>query len=162
MSFLVVLKRFEVWLLFAVVVGVFWIAFLPEPSDPESPGSTPVAVTKMPDDTSPDPVAEAPTPLTVREVRVLPSGGGKIVETILSGRSPSGEDITLDGDTVRATDSKGETVPRFFEPFRGAGLIAGSADSEATLRWWLTSPTDEIWLEVSGLRLRAGLATAPQ
>lgn len=161
MSFLVVLKRFEVWLLLAVVAGILWIAFFPQPPEPGSPQPAEIASTESLNG-APDPLTEAPPPLSVREVRVLPSGGGKIVETVLRGRSPSGEDITFDGDAVRATTSTGEPVPRFFEPFRESGFIAGGADSEATLRWWLNSPTDEIWLEVSGLRLRAGLDDAPQ
>ncbi len=160
MSFLVVFKRIEVWMLLAVVSGVLWIALMPESGEPAQkpiPVAAPGEPNPLPDKA---PQEEAPI-LVVREVRMIESGGGTIIETILAGRSPTGSELLLDEASVRATTATGETVPRFFEPFQTPTLLAGTTETEATLRWWLTAPAEEIWLEISGLRLRAGVTGTP-
>lgn len=159
MSVLVVLKRFEVWLLLAVTTLVLWVALTP-PAPAPSPALVPTGEVAQ---TMPGPVegeprppaAEEIPPLVIREVRVQPTERGNIVETVLAGRSPSGSAIVLDESGVRATTATGQPVPRFFEPFQEIAQLEGEAESVAVLKWWLTAPTEELWLEVPGLRLRA-------
>ncbi len=156
MPFLVILKRFEVWLLLAVVAALLVFAFLPEP-EPAQPGqasrptlSTPLASDEGAPEPDAGPENEAPPAIALRDVRVLDSPGGLIVETTLAGRSPSGEDLVLDESNVSATTAEGETAPRFFEPFRETASLSGVEDSLATLRWWLARPTAALSLDVGG------------
>ncbi len=156
MPFLVILKRFEVWLLLAVVAALLIFAFLPEP-EPTQPGqakrptlSTPPASEKVETDPDAAPGDEAPAAIAVRDVRVLDSPGGLIVETTLAGRSPSGGDLVLDESNVSATTAEGEPAPRFFEPFRETASLSGAEDPLATLRWWLVRPTAALSLDIGG------------
>ncbi len=167
MPFLVILKRFEVWLLLAVVAALLVVALRDE-AGPVPPGgegraggptlSAPPA--PGPDAAGPEPApeGEAPTaPIALRGVRVLESSGGLVVETTLQGRSPSGEDLVLDESNASATTAEGEPAPRFFEPFRETASLAGTEDSLATLRWWLVRPTRSLSLDVEGVPVHVEL-----
>ena len=159
MPLLVILKRFEVWLLIAVVFALLAFAFRPEarllPDAGDKPSKrlpeTIAGGTSLPDPAPPD------KSFTVDEVKVTPTKGGRIVELTLSGRSPTGEDIPLDESSVSATTGDGELVNRFFEPFREPAALPATGDSIATLKWWLESPTDVIWLDLQGERVKAEL-----
>jgi len=159
MPLLVILKRFEVWLLITVVFALLAFAFRPEARPLPDAGDKPsqrlpetiAGGTSLPDPAPPD------KSFTVDEVKVTPTKGGRIVALTLSGRSPTGEDIPLDESSVSATTGEGELVNRFFEPFREPAALPASGDSIATLKWWLESPTDVIWLDLQGERVKAEL-----
>lgn len=159
MPLLVILKRFEVWLLLAVVFALLAFAFRPEPELPplaaEEPAKAIPAITAektiLPDPELPD------ESFAVDDVKVTPTKGGMIVELTLSGRSPTGADIALDESSVTATTGEGEPVNRFFEPFREPAVLLASGDSIATLKWWLETPAELIWLDLQGERVRAEL-----
>jgi hypothetical protein len=162
MPFLVILKRFEVWLLLAIVAALVAFAFQPGPSpeDPTAPVGGPVMAVADPDKlTNEDPAAlpEETSVLSLGGVVVEPSGGGWIVETTLAGRSPTGADLVLDESSVTAANDRGEPVARFFEPFRGSAALAGGEDSMATLRWWLPRPAESLRLDVGGASLAVDL-----
>lgn len=160
MPFLVILKRFEVWLLVAVVVALFLFAFRPEPGalpDPLALGEAQAAAITTA--TSPGRAATAPLPPTgiiaVEEVKVTPSKGGLIVELTLSGHAPSSKDLTLDESNLTVTTDEGEPVNRFFEPFRQPAVLLAAGDSLVTLKWWLDRPTAALWLDLQGERVKA-------
>ncbi|MBU6179237.1 MAG: hypothetical protein KGR69_06205 [Verrucomicrobia bacterium] len=162
MPFLVILKRFEVWLLLAIVAALAAFAFQPEPSaeDPPAPAGVGLTAAVSPDKpTKGDPAAppEEDSVLSLGAVKVEPSGGGWIVETTLAGKSPTGSDLVLDESSVTAATDRGEPVARFFEPFRGTATLAGGEDSMATLRWWLPRPADSLRLDVEGESLAVDL-----
>lgn len=158
MPLLVILKRFEVWLLLAVVFALLAFAFRPEPQ-PSPPGEKPelpLSGTTTENSSLPDPAVNDEA-FAVDDVKVTPTKGGMIVELTLSGRSPTGADLTLDESSVSATTGEGEPVNRFFEPFREPAVLLASGDSVATLKWWLERPADVIWLELEGERVKAEL-----
>jgi hypothetical protein len=162
MPFLVILKRFEVWLLLAIVAALAAFAFQPEPSaeDPPAPAGVGLKAAVSPDKpTKGDPAAppEEDSVLSLGAVKVEPSGGGWIVETMLAGKSPTGSDLVLDESSVTAANDRGEPVARFFEPFRGSAALAGGEDSMATLRWWLPRPAESLRLDVGGASLAVDL-----
>ena len=149
-------------MLLAVVVALLVFAFRPEPDlpvwlpEPETAQTPTLDPDKTP--VSPEPPALLESEgLSVREVRVTESPGGRIVETTLSGRAPGGADLALDESNVSATTDAGDLVSRFFEPFLEPPSLLASEDTLATLRWWLESPADTIWLQVQGRRIRADL-----
>jgi hypothetical protein len=158
MPLLVILKRFEVWLLLGVVLGSFAFALRPDPARPApaDKGAMTAASPARTGESLPAFASEAPPEtLTVEAVKVTQTDGGMIVELTLSGRSPTGEELTLDEVKVRATTGDGEPVNRFFEPFSPPPVLLASEDSVATLRWWLERPTDVLWLELNGERVKA-------
>jgi hypothetical protein len=162
MTFLVILKRFEVWLLLAIVAALVAFAFQPAPSpeDPAAPtGATAAAAVDPDKPTTEDPGAlPEKTPLLALDgVKMVPSGGGWIVETTLAGKSPTGSDLVLDESAVTAANDRGEPVARFFEPFRGTATLAAGEESVATLRWWLPRPADALRLDIGGTSLAADL-----
>ena len=119
MTFLVILKRFEVWLLLAIVAALVAFAFQPAPSpeDPAAPTGATVAAAAAVDPDKPtteDPGAlPEKTPLLALDgVKMVPSGGGWIVETTLAGKSPTGSDLVLDESAVTAANDRGEPVAR--------------------------------------------------
>lgn len=159
MQYLVIFKRFEIWLLLVLVAGLIWFAFRPEP-DPL--GNQPKSVAVLIDNKGKE---EKETPeespkdegLRVEEVKVLDSSGGKIVELTLLGSSDTGEDIVLDDSRLVATTSTGARLPLFFEPFRELAVLRTGEDSLVTLKYWLEGATDTIWLDFEGKRLQAEL-----
>ena len=171
MPFLVILKRFEVWLLFALVAGLIVFALQPPPP---LPGGSPTGMAPNRTAANGDPAtspAANPTPggsptepsaapgasLTVREVRVIPSSPGYIVETHIAGGPARGSDLILDENQVRATTADGQPVNRFFEPFQEAPVLLAAGDSVAALRWWLPAPATSLWIEIEGERIEAKL-----
>lgn len=163
MPFLVILKRFEVWLLLVTVMALLVFALRPESSTPEvistgTPGPDEDPKITHPAETTSADEPEVPSEtVIIREVRVSESAGGRIVETILAGHSPGEGDLVLDESSVSATTDGGEPVARFFEPFREPPVLLASGESLATLRWWLSGPANTLWLEVRGQRVRADL-----
>ncbi len=151
MPFLVVFKRFEVWLLLAVVAALVAFAIRPEAKQPGG-GAAPVSRS----DPGPSLVETPPIPeperaaVSLREVRVESSSDGLIVETVLEGRSPTGGDLVLDEANVSATTGAGEPVSLFFEPFREPVALSAEEDSLATLRWWLARPAESLAVRVGG------------
>jgi len=161
MPFFVILKRFEVWLLAALVIALLVFAFRPEPGLTEpapiiGTAENP-AVTILPGESAATEAPEVPEEITIRDVKVTGTQGGMIVELTLYGRSLTGKDLTLDETVVTATTDDGEPVNRFFEPFREPAVLLASEDSLATLRWWLERPAGAIWIDLQGQRAKAEL-----
>lgn len=168
MPFLVVLKRFEVWLLLVVVAGLLAFALSPEvggrggnavdgrPKTATVSAAEAEAVSEQGDAPPEGPPEEDAAALRVERVAVIGSAGGRIVETTLAGRPPEGRDLLLDEASVSAATEAGEVVARFFEPFREPASLAADG-GEATLRWWLPQAAEALWIEVDGRRLRAEL-----
>lgn len=165
MSFLFLLKRFEIWLLLAVVVGLFFVAFSPEKVETEVAGQKEIPVllekkleVKLPEKTDPETEEPKEEPaFAIKEIKVHPDGGGKVVEVTLSGRAHNGQETPVDDDTLKAMTATGEPVDRFFEPFRETLTFYPDEASLITTRWWLEKPTDSIWLEFQGQRVEAVL-----
>jgi len=174
-AYLAILKRFEIWLLFAVVAALLVYALKPHPSptasardDSETPepqrtalaaGSKGAAEGQR-DAAGAAPEAsgrDAPPPLAVESVRVTPSAGGRIVELALHARSPGDAPLPLDEATLVATTRDGSPVPRFFEPFSPEPLALPGDGGEAVVRYWLESPADALWLDFSGETAKAEL-----
>ena len=129
MPFLVILKRFEIWLLAVVVFALIWFASQTEPTSVvASPAVNALTVVEsgIPAETRPI--------LQVQEVQVHTTKGGQVVDLTLSGRSPTGEDLVLNSSNVSAKTADGEVVNRFFEPFRQnieLGLVRFIAEHQA-------------------------------
>ena len=164
MPFLVILKRFEVWLLLAIVIALVVYAFQPPPTLPGTAPANPALAETLPEI---DPAVIAANPATeipetspalvIREVKMIPSSPGFIVETLIAGGPGRDEDLPLTEDRVRATTAEGQPVNRFFEPFQTPPVLLASGDSTASLRWWLPAPTDSLWIEIDDERIQADL-----
>lgn len=152
MPFLVILKRFEIWLLAVVVFALIWFASQTEPTSVvASPAVNALTVVEsgIPAETRPI--------LQVQEVQVHTTKGGQVVDLTLSGRSPTGEDLVLSSSNVSAKTADGEVVNRFFEPFRESAVLLSDETTLATMRWWLVRPTEALFLTVGGETVKAEL-----
>ncbi|PAW65160.1 MAG: hypothetical protein B9S36_00800 [Verrucomicrobiia bacterium Tous-C2TDCM] len=166
MPFLVILKRFEVWLLLAIVAALIGFALQPPPP---LPGSREIGPEASPGEAQPLPVplqgpqsdgipaATTPPTARIREVHVTPSSSGYIVETLISRVGGRATDLVAGEDQVRATTTEGQPVNRFFEPFQATPALLASGDSVSSLRWWLPAPAESIWIEIDGERIEARL-----
>lgn len=154
----IIFKRIEIWLLYAVMIGLLVYAFKPgdEVMDPvidnlvvlsDESGSFAPEVTEEPEKEI----------LVVEKVDVRPAQQGQIVEVTLVGRTPEGGEARLDESTVTATTGSGIPVGFFFEPFRLVGSLDGEEDSLATVKLWLEEPAEVVLLEFQGKTLRAEL-----
>lgn len=166
MKYLVILKRFEIWLLLAVVGFVFYSAFRPE-EDPEGgisgsgdePGQKEVVVVDNVSSTdegrakqgdSDESTAEVPD-FRVDSVNVNGGAGdGRIVEITVLVRSKNGEEVAFDESTVRAETESGVVVPHFFSPFQAAQVVDPQEPSLVKARFWLEQPAEKIRLYFQG------------
>ncbi len=163
MPFLVILKRFEVWLLLAIVIALVVYALQPPPLPGTNPAKPAIAEPRPENDPTvvaanpPTGIPATSPSLVVREVKMIPSSPGFIVETVIAGGPGREKDLPLTDDQVRATTAEGRPVDRFFEPFRTPPVLLASGDTTAPLRWWLPAPTDSLWIEIGDERIQADL-----
>lgn len=170
MSYLVLLKRFEIWLLLGVVAALIAFALQPSADEVADSGNpkTPkpvdpvVLVEDSPEEnpeTSEAPVEE-PASFQVDSVVAEPTEEGRIVEVTLLARSDTGSEVRADESRLRATTDEGREAPRFFEPFREDPIIPADEASLIQVRFWLESvpgqdPAKSLWLEFQGERTLA-------
>ncbi|MDF1861593.1 MAG: hypothetical protein P1U87_15360 [Verrucomicrobiales bacterium] len=167
MKYLVIFKRFEIWLLLAVIGFVFYSAFRPEEKEPD-----PVVEVKQPVEVVPSIVkaertdspaedagesAVAEKDLLVEEVSIIGGGGlepkeGQVVEVTLLARSNSGKMVRVDESTLKAATDTGTPVAHFFEPFKREQMIRPDEPSLVTVRFWLEQPSPKMWLDFQGER----------
>lgn len=164
MPFLVILKRFEVWLLLGIVAALLAFALQPEPLAEEPAGRDGAAVAgeaagpDAPREGGPaEKVLENAPPFALLGVKLEESGGGWIVETRVAGRPTAGADLARDDASVTAATGSGEPVERFFEPFRETAPLRVGEDSVATLRWWLPRRAESLVLQVGEASLAVDL-----
>lgn len=164
MTYLVLLKRFEIWLLLGVVGGIFYFAFSPETTPVPEPAAEPESVVltaTLPEPEVEVPEEEAPEPaLAVGAVRSEAAEGGDILAITLLARSLDGTELTMDEKTLKATTNGGAPVPRFFAPFRETPRISSEEPTEIELKFWLArgeneTAADTLWLDFQGERTEA-------
>ncbi|MBP83476.1 MAG: hypothetical protein CMO61_06470 [Verrucomicrobiales bacterium] len=158
MRTLIIFKRIEIWLLLIVMIGLIVFASktpeeIADPADLE-----PVVLSHESDSMAPQVPAESERDLVVVEkVDVRSAQEGRIVEVTLFGTTPKGNEVVLDDSTVIAKTEGGKPVGFFFEPFRQFGSLAGDEKSLATVKLWLAEPSQIVWLEFQGEKLKAEL-----
>lgn len=167
MTYLVLLKRFEVWLLLGVVAGILFFAFSPGEGPEiveEEKAPDPVVLTDtlpepVKDPSGDEPVQEDPA-LVVDQVRSEATEGGRIIEVTLSARSTNGEEVVADENAIRAMTDTGVTVPRFFAPFQEVGVIHPDDATRLRVKFWLaetesSEPASFLWLDFQGEKTQA-------
>lgn len=161
MKYLVIFKRFEIWMLIAVVAALFVYVFRPEEAGEVTADPVPVAI---PGGDTPPAGGAAPeekSSFRVEGVEVTDAEGGRIVDVTLSARSTSGEKIPVNATTVAATTESGDEVRHFFEPFRESEFVHPDEPGLVTVRLWLREPVSTIWLDFQGERAKADLPDQP-
>ncbi|MEO0415793.1 MAG: hypothetical protein AAF226_12680 [Verrucomicrobiota bacterium] len=128
----VILKRFEIWLLFALVAGAIWFAFreteaVDGSDDPETPS---VEVSDSPEDSTDQ------SGFQVAAATIEPSAGGSILNLSLTGKSQGTEQV-LTADNVRVLSETGDPLDLFFEPFQQPSSFIPEETSTAKLRFWV-------------------------
>jgi hypothetical protein len=167
MKYLVIFKRFEIWLLLAVIGFVFYSAFRPEGKEPAIVVETKPPVEAVPaivkagrTDSPPEDAGDSGVEekdLLVEEVSIIGGGGGKaeegqVVEVTLLARSNSGRTVRIDESTLKAATATGTPVAHFFEPFKQEQMIRPDEASLITVRFWLERPSAKMWLDFQGER----------
>lgn len=158
MRTLIIFKRIEIWLLFAVMIGLMVFALKTPEEVADSMVSEPVVLSHESDSIATEvPVESKRDSIVVEKVNVKPTQQGRIVEVTLLGRTQKGDEFVLNDSTVIATTEEGRPVGFFFEPFRQFGSLTDDENSFATVKLWLEEPTQVLWLEFKGEKLKAEL-----
>jgi hypothetical protein len=138
-----ILKRFEIWLLLALVIAGIWWAFQAETME--------VAAT-VPNQATPGQVpgneveSNDSSLLEVKNVQLSPTEQGTVIELTLFGRSGTEDPVTLGAENVELLTSEGEDVHRFYLPFDPDPMLSAEEKSLVKLNFWLTSPVEVLWL----------------
>lgn len=173
MPLVVLLKRFEVWLLLGVVFAVLFFAFAPEKAAEEEVVETgtetetkvdpePVVLTQVLPEPKVDPPVEekAPPALIVEEVHSESAEGGQIISLKLLARSLDGKEIVINDQALQVSTDTGASVPRFFAPFQGELVVATEEPTEVEVKYWLAtgeldSAVNILWLDFQGEKTEA-------
>jgi hypothetical protein len=155
MPYLVIFKRFEVWLLLCLLGGLFLYLIWPDGVVAASVGkSGPAIRAEAP---SPEPFSEIAPPKMFlvtavgrREAAGASPKQGVILDLTLFGRTTAEESVVLTEANLRIRDESGQTVPRFFEPFAPEASFVPNEDREARVALWWTGNGAKLWVEWEG------------
>jgi hypothetical protein len=137
-----VLKRFEIWLLFALIGAGIWWAFQEDTVEEIvqiTPGNTIPGTEALKEEND-------SSLLEVKQVNLSPTQQGTVIELTLLGRSGTDEPVALGTENVELLTSEGEDVHRFYLPFDPDPLLPADEKSLVTLKYWLKNPVDILWL----------------
>lgn len=152
-----VFKRFEIWILLAIVVAGIWWAFdaetIPEVTEA---GENQEAVESPASADNPEETAL----LEIRSVDVTPGEGGSIVALTLFGKSGTEEPVSLGEGNLELLTTEGEGVHRFFLPFDPDPMLAPDEKSLVTVRYWLKVPAEVLWLTYRDQTVKVEIPTA--
>ncbi|MDF1825864.1 MAG: hypothetical protein P1U68_14550 [Verrucomicrobiales bacterium] len=160
MNYLFIFKRFEIWLFLGVVIALLIFAFQPVEEEAVADRveeAEAVNTLQLEEVVSEAATEEDSSALKVSKVKVEPTEQGQIVELTLLARSKTDQDLALDGKTLQARTETGAEVPRFFEPFQPPQTVGSEEESLVTVKLWLSSPAESIWLDFQGERVEAEL-----
>lgn len=155
MNYLFLLKRFELWLLFGIVVALLIFAFQPveDPIVADDPEEEVLSGTLQLPGVEKE-LQEEP-PFEVKKVAVESTEQGQVVAVTLLARAETETPIPINEKTLRATTGDGLPVPRFFAPFQDEQSLLPGEESMITVRFWLAEASDSIWLDFQGARAKA-------
>lgn len=163
MPYLVIFKRFEVWLLLSLVGGLFLYLVWPDgvvAATVATPGPSVSAEAKTPEHSSePSP----PKTFVVTDVgRRGPAGPpaqqGIIIDLTLLGRTTGEKSVVLTEANLRIQDESGQIVPRFFEPFATEATFVPGEDREAKIAVWWSGTGEKLWVEWEGKKVPVELS----
>jgi hypothetical protein len=137
------LKRFELWMLLALIVaGLAWV-FLPGGNE------------DSPDDTGGPSVTESDAPLRLHRCVLKRDYGNARLDIELRVRHDGAEKLVMQTPKVKLLTGKGREVPSFFLPFDPIPEVAPNSSQDVQLRYWLDAGDldDALNLEVDGKSL---------
>ncbi|TLD72036.1 hypothetical protein FEM03_04745 [Phragmitibacter flavus] len=140
------LKRFEIWVLLAVVIaGLAWV-FLSGPPDEFDEEVLP---------TEPGKATVSSPALTLRKLVIKRDYGNARLDVDVKLRNEKSEKLVLTSPAVRLMNGAGREVPSFFLPFDALPEVAAKSTQEAHLRYWLEEEDllGTLTLEIDGLKL---------
>lgn len=169
-----ILKRFEIWLLLFLVVGVV-VFVVKNSSDPkvavvESPPeektliqpTTETDTETQPEGGNDDGIPELPAVsdsqvLRVEKVVSTNTGNGHIVDLLLAGRSGTDEEVLLDAAKLTVRTPEGDELPRFFTPFHEDPVLDPKEETLVTLQYWSVDTPESLWVEYRDQRIKADI-----
>ncbi|MEX2579358.1 MAG: hypothetical protein WD342_09890 [Verrucomicrobiales bacterium] len=160
MNTLVIFKRFEIWLLLALVAALAVFALQPEETLEQAVETEPEPAKTLAENDAnrtETPEAVEEPGLSVENVSVTGTKQGRIVELTLSGRSSTDEEIAVTESTLLAHTDAGDPVNHFFAPFQEPPVLYPDEDSLVTVRLWLEKPAESIWLDFQGRKVQTEL-----
>lgn len=123
------LKRFELWVLLAVILAGLWFVFSPGDSGADG----------MEDAGSGSSAAggSAPAPLHLHRVGVERDYGNVRLDLDVRVRHEGTDKLTMQPPEVRLVSGSGREIPPFFLPFEPQPEISPGATQDVQLRYWL-------------------------
>lgn len=162
MSYLFLLKRFEVWLLFGVVVCLLVFAFQPLEEKAvagveASEELTKVVVTEIGVSEPDAEAAPEPEGFQITAMKVEPTEQGQVVEVTLLARAKTEDAVLVNEETLKASTGDGVPIPHFFAPFQTPQSVGAEEESLVTVKLWMADASGSIWLDFQGDRAKAEL-----
>lgn len=163
MPYLVIFKRFEVWLLLSLLGGISLYLVWPdgvvtatvETSEP----SVSVKAMAPEDPLEPsEPKTLAVTHVAHRDTAATPTQQGIILDLTLLGHTRGESSVALTEANLRIQDESGQIVPRFFEPFAPEAMFIAGEDREARIAVWWSGVGKKLWVEWEGEKVPVELS----
>ncbi|HSJ03438.1 MAG: hypothetical protein ACAI34_12385 [Verrucomicrobium sp.] len=123
------LKRFELWVLLAIIVAGLTYVFTSGPADEGEEDSTSKSGTAESNDKG--------GPLKLHRVALERDYGNVRLDVDLRIRNDKTEKLLLHAPTARLLTTQGREVPSFFLPFAPPPEVAAGSTQDVQLRYWL-------------------------
>jgi len=163
MPYLVIFKRFEVWLLLSLLGGLFLYLIWPDgvgAATAEVPGPSVSPAASVLEDSAapPRPKALVVTSVGRRDLAATPAQQGMILDLTLFGRTKGDGAVVLTEANLRVQDESGQVVPRFFEPFTPEATFVPEENREARIALWWSGSGEKLWVEWEGEKVPVDLS----
>ena len=131
---MVLLKRFELWVLLILISGGLFYVFNIENADEEQ-GRAPITASDPNDSDQPEP----PPRFTLQKTIVTRDGDHFLAEITIHCRNDHEQPLELISPSTRLMAASGQEVPAFFLPFQAKAQVPDSSEADVTLRYWLSN-----------------------
>lgn len=163
MPYLVIFKRFEVWLLLSLLGGLFLYLVWPDgvvAATVETSGPSDRVEAIAPEALSEPTETKtlAVTHVALRSTGESSTKQGTIIDLTLLGRSSGDSSVALTEENLRIQDESGQIVPRFFEPFAPEAMFVPDEDREARIAIWWSGTGEKLWVEWEGEKVPVDLS----
>ncbi len=147
-----VLKRFEVWVLLALVAGGLFFVFTQQGS---RDGALQPGKEEKPEEKTGGPSSATISPLKLQSIVIERDGDHAVLDLAVRYENQSSGPLDLRPPESRLLAAEGEEIPEFILPFAPSPVVPADSEAEVSLQFWLPVSRLEgsLELDVAGDRL---------